>query len=94
MKRMQLIFPLMFLLALGGSAFSRHVKSTPASTIDAWYYDPRWNVCNEVQLSDDKCFVDNLAYPCLEYIGGIGYTPMWQSGFGSTCYQPYYQYVP
>lgn len=91
---MKFIFPLMFLVALGGSAFSRHSSSAKAGVIDAYYYDPNWNTCNEIQLDDQKCMSDNLGYVCMEYVDGIGYQYVYQAGFGNTCYQPFYSYVP
>lgn len=92
MKRVQFVFPLMFFFALAGSAFSRQTHSAKAGIIDAYYEDPNWNTCNEVQLDDDKCVSDNTGTLCQEYIGGLGFLPMWQAGFGNTCYMPFYQY--
>jgi hypothetical protein len=92
MKRMHLLFPLLFLIALGGSAFSRYSHSEKTGTINAWYYDPNWNTCDGIQLDDDKCVVDPVGNQCQEFIGGLGFTDMWQSVFGNTCYLPYYQY--
>jgi|GEM_PF-1907600 len=95
MKRIQFIFPLVFLIALAVSAFSRHAtKSAAKWPMTAYYYDPNWNTCDEIELDDDKCYPDAVAYLCQEYIGGLGYEQMWQAGFGNTCYQPFYSYTP
>lgn len=92
MKRMQLIFPLVFLMALAGSAFSRHATTSARSQMLVYYEDPNWNTCVETEIDDDKCVTDPVGNQCQEYIGGIGQANMWQAGFGNTCYMPFYQY--
>jgi hypothetical protein len=94
MKRTQLLFPLMFLVALGASAFSFHAKSAKSDQSIGYYYDPNWNTCDAIQLDDGKCMSDNLGYTCMEFIPGIGYQYVFQGVFGNTCYQPFYSYVP
>jgi len=85
----------MFLIALAGSAFSQHSKAAQKKQMLAWYYDPNWNVCYETEIDNDgQCMSDNLGFVCEQYIGGLGYQYMFQAGFGSTCYAPYYSYVP
>ena len=94
MKQTTLLFPLMFLIALAGSAFSRHEKTGKSDQMIAYYYDPVWNTCDAIELDDSKCMSNNYGYNCTEYIPGIGYQYMFQAGFGNTCYAPFYSYVP
>jgi len=94
MKQTKLIFPLMFLVALAGSAFSLHGKPAKSDQMIAYYYDPVWNTCDATELDDSKCMSNNLGYNCMEFIPGLGYQYMFQAGFGNTCYQPFYSYVP
>jgi hypothetical protein len=94
MKRMKLIFPLMFIIALAGSAFSRQSTATKSRFVQAYYQDPWLDNCNSTQLVDGKCVVDPVGYICQENVLGLGPQDMYQSMIPSLCYQPYYSYTP
>ena len=94
MKRTLIIFPLMFIIALAGSAFTRHAQSAKSDQMIIYYYDSNWNTCDATEIEDGTCFSDNLGYICTVYIPGHGYQYVFQDGYGSTCYQPFYSYVP
>lgn len=59
-----------------------------------YYYDPNWNACDATEIQVGTCFSDNLGYLCAVYIPRLGYQYVFQDGYGSTCYQPFYSYVP
>jgi hypothetical protein len=94
MKRTRIIFPLLFFIALAGSAFTLHSHSAKKDQMIIYYYDPNWNTCDATEIEDGACFSDDLGYICMVYIPGLGYQYAFQDGFGSTCYQPFYSYVP
>lgn len=95
MKRAKLfLFPLLFIIALAGSAFTRQKASAAASYITAYYLD-NFGFCKAIVLSDGKCLTDNLNYVCTEYVPDLGKTTdMYQNNIGNTCFQPYYSYFP
>jgi hypothetical protein len=91
MKKAKFIFPLMFAIALTGSAFSR---SSAANGQLAFYQDPWMDDCTSTSLPGGQCVTDPANYICEENIIGMGAYVMYQSGVPGICYQPYYSYTP
>lgn len=94
MKRAKLIFPLMFLVALAGSAFTRYsASSSKKEVITAYYYDQGYGSCNTTSIDDGQCITDNVGSLCYMFVYDYGtYTLMFQNWLPSTCYQPFYSY--
>jgi hypothetical protein len=93
MKRAKFIFPLVFLLALAGSAFTRYHKSAAKEVIPAYYFDDTWATCNTTSIDDGICIVDNVGEICNQYVYEYGqFTTLYQNGIPSGCYQPFYRY--
>lgn len=94
MRKMKWVFPLMFVIALAGSAFTRQSShKTSASTIYPYYQDS-YGYCVSTAINDDNCTTVVLNYVCYEDIvsDGTGWTVMYQYGYGTVCWQPYYSY--
>ena len=93
MKRVKLNFPLVFLVALAGSAFTRYSRSSAKEVIPAYYYDNAYGTCNTTSIEDGQCMVDPVGGPCYQYVFDYGqYTLMYQNGVPSGCYMPFYSY--
>lgn len=95
MKRVKILFPLMFILALAGSAFTQQVSSHSKRDVTVYYQDNLHHQCNSYVTTDGQCITDYASYQCTIYIQDVGtYMPVWQQGgLGLTCFQPYYSYT-
>lgn len=93
MKRVKFIFPLMFLAASAGSAFTRF--SSSKEVIPAYYYDESYATCNTTSIQDGQCIVDNVGYICHQFVFEYGQdADLYQYAIPSACYQPFYSYLP
>jgi len=93
MRKMKWLFPLLFGIALAGSAFTRLPAKATSSPMIAYYEDP-YGYCDATEVDDPNCTSDFLNYICYEDMvdDGTGWTVMYQMGFTTTCWQPYYSY--
>lgn len=98
MKKFNWLFPAIFLIALAGSAFTRHSSGKSRMTDVYAYYMNRYHYCVSVDYSDpyDNCVTDDLNYICWEnaYWDGSGWVVFNQYGLLTICWQPYYSYYP
>lgn len=92
MKRVTLIFPLMFIVALAGSAFTQFSKSSK-EVIPAYYYNDAYAICQTTSIDAGTCIADNVGYICYAFVYEYGQnTILYQYGIPSACYQPFYTY--
>jgi hypothetical protein len=95
MKRVSLIFPLMFLVALAGSAFTQlKSSSTSKKATLTYYYDDNWAMCDGTAIVDGNCISDPVGYVCKEFVDSYGWAIMYQYGVPTGCFQPFYSYYP
>jgi hypothetical protein len=98
MKKIKWLFPLMFLIALGGSAFTRSTAGKAKKDVVNVYYQDSYGYCDYTEIVDpnNNCVSYPLNYICSEnvYWDGTGWTVMYQYGFTTVCAQPYYSYYP
>jgi len=93
MKRLRLLFPLMFLLAFVASAFTQNGVSSKKRVMTAYYQDPYSGDCNVTALSDGQCITDPVGPQCTANVYPYFNLPMWQYGIvPGICYVPFYQY--
>ena len=90
MKKMKgkLLFPMMFLVAAGGAAFTRPTKAK-AFDQSVYYYDEWTFTCTPV--IGQGCTVDYTTVPCSTFVDDeIQPVPLYQSGMFGVCWQPLY----
>jgi hypothetical protein len=92
----KLIIPVVVVIALAGSAFTRFSNTSQSKkTIwDAYYYDSFGN-CQPTIFDDDNCTDDSefAGYVCTELTEN-GYQPMYQEENGYVCNLPFWAYFP
>ena len=98
MRKINLLFPLMFVLALAGSAFTRQSTSTQKAKsfgTPAYYQDP-YGYCDDVYVDDTNCSYYYYSYVCEEFVidNGEGWTVMYQNGTATVCWNPLYSLYP
>jgi hypothetical protein len=97
MRKIKWLFPLMFFIALGGSAFTNStVYKAKYTVVPAWYQD-MYGYCDFIDYEDyfDNCVSIPQGNICYEFIPGAGMTVLYQNGNGGiTCWNPYYSYYP
>ncbi|HVU95413.1 MAG TPA: hypothetical protein VHE34_09320 [Puia sp.] len=98
MKKFNWLFPSLFLIALAGSAFTRHSLGKSKGTVVDAYYMNTHRYCVFVDYYDpyDNCVTEVTNYICKEnaYWDGSGWVVFNQCGFNTVCWQPYYSYYP
>ena len=94
MRKMKWLFPAMFFFAIAGSAFTRQSAGKVVQTPISSYYQDMYGYCENIVINDPNCTADNLGYICYEDMvdDGTGWAVMYQSGFSTVCWQPYYSY--
>lgn len=94
MRKIKFLFPLLFLIALAGSAFTRQsAQKVNAFGVNAYYKDP-YGYCNSLFVNDPNCSPTLNGPVCYEYVNGIGWTVMYEFGTATVCWQPYYSLYP
>jgi len=94
MRKTKFIFPVLFIIALAGSAFTQQSKFAKKGYLIAYYENPWQGDCSTAQLIDAQCVSDPTGYTCTVNIIGSGSFVMYQYGLPGICYQPYYSYTP
>lgn len=98
MKKINWLFPAVFIIALAGSAFARQSYGKSKNTVVNAFYQNRYRSCVYTVYYDpfDNCVTDQLNYICWEnaYWDGSGWVVFNQFGYLSACWQPYYSYYP
>ena len=95
MRKINLFFPLMFLLALGASAFTR-ISNQKSKAMQGWayYVDPN-NYCSQFYVNDTNCDLYLTGPVCEEWVNIYsGWQIMYQFGTSTVCWQPYYSLYP
>ena len=95
MKKINLLFPLLFVIALAGSAFTRQsLQKKKAFGVNAFYQDQS-NFCDQIWVDDPNCSPDLLGPVCEEFIlDNQGWTVMYEFGTSVVCWQPLYSLYP
>jgi len=95
MRKINFLFPVVILIALAGSAFTKQSsqKKTKAFPIDAYYRDAS-NFCQYSPVDDPNCSPDLLGPVCEEFQMDVGWTVMFEFGTTTICWQPLYSLYP
>jgi len=96
MKKINLLFPLMFIFAFSASSFSNNNAAKKKKGVGFGFYRDAYGYCSGVEVDDSNCSPDLMGPVCQEFVldGGPGWTTIFENAVYSTCYQPLYSLYP
>ena len=96
MRKMKWLFPLMFVVAFAGSAFTRQsTQQKKTFGYPCYYQDANDGYCDSYFVNDDNCTPDLMGPVCEEFIlDNDGWTIIFAYGTSVVCWQPFYSLYP